>query len=256
MNSLIARHLCLLRPAQSTRTLHASAGLLVGRKHKVFMKKLAAKHRKEQLKVFEAEELEHEKDDAMIPPEGKFDDYGHHTFGHLLLESVRDVRKYERMIEFELPTLVERAKPFNPPSSECILHFESSATMGEKFLAQDRKVVLRVKVAKLGLKTPELHKFLLLVGVRYNPQSDELKMSEDREATSLLNKKRLADTLTTLIAQAKNKESYVDVPLDYNYLNRGHTKNIPRKWSIRPPRYRLRSEISGKLPRLPEWLLD
>ncbi|KAJ2802245.1 37S ribosomal protein S24, mitochondrial [Coemansia guatemalensis] len=192
----------------------------------------------------------------MLPPEGKFDDYGHHTFGHLLLESVRDVRKYERMIEFELPTLSEHAKPFKPPSSECILHFESSATMGEKFLAQDRKVVLRVKVAKLGLKTPELHKFLLLVGVRYNPQADELKMSEDREATSLLNKKRLADTLTTLIAQAKNKESFADVPLDYTYLNREPIKNIPRKWTANLSKHQIRSGKLKKKAELPEWLSD
>ncbi|KAJ2607917.1 37S ribosomal protein S24, mitochondrial [Coemansia sp. RSA 1365] len=250
MNALIVRHLRLMRSAQPTRNLHVSAGLLVGRKHKVFMKKFAAEHRKEQLKAFEKEELEYENDDGMAPPEGKFDDYGHHTYGHLLLESIRDVRKYERMIEFELPTLVEHAKPFKPPSSECILHFESSATMGEKFLAQDRKVILRVKVAKLGLKTPELHKFLLLVGVRYNPQSDELKMSENREATSLLNKRRLADTLASLIAQAKNEDSFADVPLDYTYLNRGITQNIPKKWTIKPSKLLIQSEKSKKNTKL------
>ena len=60
-----------------------------------------------------------------------------------------------------------------------------------------------VKVEKLGLNDAERHKFLLLVGPRYDPYKDELKMSEDREQTSLENKKRLSDTLDKLLAEAK-----------------------------------------------------
>ncbi|KAI9501309.1 mitochondrial ribosomal subunit protein-domain-containing protein, partial [Coemansia spiralis] len=159
----------------------------------------------------------------------EFDD--HHYYGHLLMESVRDVRKYVRQMKFEFPTLAEHAKPFRAPPAPNILQFESSSTMGEKFQAEDRKVVLRVKVAKLGLTGTELHKFILLAGVRYNPRKDELKMSESREISSLLNKKRLGDTLAALIAEAKNDaDSFIDVPLDFRHVGYKPKAYFPKEW--------------------------
>ncbi|KAJ2828252.1 37S ribosomal protein S24, mitochondrial [Coemansia erecta] len=159
----------------------------------------------------------------------QYDD--HHTAGHLLLESIRDVRKYMRQAEFEIPTLAEHAKPFTPPSAREILHFERSVTIGEEYLAQDRKVLLRLKVSHLGLKGAELHKFILLAGERYNPETDELKMSEKRESTSLMNKKRLADTLVALITEAKNSDdTFKDVPLDFSYRGYKPAPEFPKEW--------------------------
>ncbi|KAI9470263.1 mitochondrial ribosomal subunit protein-domain-containing protein [Coemansia mojavensis] len=182
--------------------------------------------RKEHSQIYEEEDQFFDLEEMT---EWEYDD--HHTFGHLLLDSVRDVRKYLRQIQFEHPTLAKHAKPFQPLPKQNILQFERSFTMGEKYLAQDRKAVLRVKVAQLGLKDLELRKFLLLAGVRYNPETDELKMSESREATSLLNKKRLADTLVSLITEAKKKDDmFADVPLEFSYHKYKPNPALPAEW--------------------------
>ncbi|KAI7830042.1 mitochondrial ribosomal subunit protein-domain-containing protein [Kickxella alabastrina] len=227
MSSVLARSLRLTQQQQQQvtqgyRALHASSVSLTGRnKKKVNFKAHAIKNRKEHAEIYDeqdrAYDMEHMED-------WEYDD--HHTYGHLFLESIRDVRKYVRMMKFEHPTLAQHAKAFKPPQADThFLKFESSV------LAQDRKVVLRLQVAKLGLKGAELHKFLLLVGVRYNPQTDELKMSENREATSLLNKKKLADTLVELIAEAKKKDDmFADVPLDFAYHGYKHKMPFPTEW--------------------------
>ncbi|KAJ1796399.1 37S ribosomal protein S24, mitochondrial [Coemansia sp. RSA 2399] len=162
--------------------------------------------------------------------DGESDD--HHLYGHLLLESIRDVRKYTRQMKFEHPSLADYKKPFQAPPESHILEFESSATMGEKVQAHDRKVMMRVKVSKLGLSAPELRKFVLLAEARYNPQRDELKMSESREVSSLLNKKRLADTLAALITEAKKKDdSFADVPLDFVHYKYKPKPVFPESWT-------------------------
>ncbi|KAJ1802063.1 37S ribosomal protein S24, mitochondrial [Coemansia sp. RSA 2599] len=210
-----------------TRSLHASGVQLVGRsKRKVNFKAHAIKNRKEHAEIYDEQDRAY---DMEHMGDWEYDD--HHTYGHLLMDNIRDVRKYVRLMKFEHPTLAQHAKPFRPPPSTHVLRFESTVTVGDKVQAQDRKVVLRVKVSQLGLKGPELHKFLLLVGVRYNPETDEIKMSESREATSLLNKKRLADTLNVLIAEAKKKDDmFADVPLDFSYHKYKYKMPFPAEW--------------------------
>ncbi|KAJ2778266.1 37S ribosomal protein S24, mitochondrial [Coemansia interrupta] len=209
------------------RSLHTTSIAQVGRnKRKVNFKACAIKNRKEHAEIYDEQDRAY---DIETVGDWEYDD--HHTYGHLLLDNVRDVRKYVRLMKFEHPTLAQYARPFRVPSSEHVLRFERSVTMGDKTQAQDRKVVLRVRVAQLGLKGPELHKFLLLVGVRYDPQTDELKMSEDREATSLLNKKRLADTLNQLIGEAKKKDDmFGDVALDFTHRKYKHKMAFPEEW--------------------------
>ncbi|KAJ2651504.1 37S ribosomal protein S24, mitochondrial [Coemansia sp. RSA 1250] len=235
MSSIITRHVRLSHTAQLACSLHASSVQLVGRKKRLTRPQLKASAmaaRKEHSQIYEEEDQFFDLEEMT---EWEYDD--HHTFGHLLLDSVRDVRKYLRQIQFEHPTLAKHAKPFQPPPKQNILQFERSFTMGEKYLAQDRKAVLRVKVAQLGLKDLELRKFLLLAGVRYNPETDELKMSESREATSLLNKKRLADTLVSLITEAKKKDDmFADVPLEFSYHKYKPNPALPAEWLRRKQR--------------------
>ncbi|KAJ1966521.1 37S ribosomal protein S24, mitochondrial [Dipsacomyces acuminosporus] len=227
MQAIVALRGRLVRPAQLVRGVHASAIQLAGRKKsKANFKAHAVRNRKEHAEIYDEQDSMFDIDDMET---WEYND--HHTYGHLLLESIRDVRKYARLIKFELPTLAEHAKPFRPPPASNVLRFERSFTLGEKDLSNDRKVVLRVTVSQLGLKGPELHKFLLLAGVRYNPETDELKMSEDRESTSLLNKKRLADTLNALISEAKKKDDmFADVPLDFAHHTHKPRASFPAKW--------------------------
>ncbi|KAJ2159547.1 37S ribosomal protein S24, mitochondrial [Coemansia sp. RSA 552] len=249
MNAVYLRSAHLARTAQIARGIHSSSVQLVGRK------KVSARHanvlKKRRTGVYKEE---YEKDRVYLTqmddevegdilsdkPDEKTDEpdpmgpADHHTFGHYLIENLQDVRKYSRMMLHELPTLAGHAQPYVAPAQGSILRFERSFTMGETHAPEDRKTVLRVKVADLQLKPAELHKFLLLVGVRYDPTTDELRMSEKREASSLLNKKRLADTLTALIAEAKSTDdTFADVPLDFSYARHKHKPKatIPLEWA-------------------------
>ncbi|KAJ1664296.1 37S ribosomal protein S24, mitochondrial [Coemansia sp. RSA 1813] len=231
MNSIIATHLRLAKTAKTTSTavrlMHASAVLQAGRKKKGPIRQVTSSERKVHAALYEQEDQEND-----IEQLQEWENDDHHVYGHLLMESIRDVRKYARQMKFEHPALAEYKKPFRAPSESQILEFESSATMGEKSQANDRKVLLRVKVSKLGLSAPELHKFVLLAESRYNPQKDELKMSESREVSSLLNKKRLADTLAELITEAKKKDdSFTDVPLDFVHYKYKPKLMFPKSWN-------------------------
>ncbi|KAJ2013038.1 37S ribosomal protein S24, mitochondrial [Coemansia sp. S610] len=56
-------------------------------------------------------------------------------------------------------------------------------------------------------------------------------MSESRELSSLLNKKRLADTLDALIAEANKKDdSFADVLLDFKYCDYKPKAKFPLEW--------------------------
>ncbi|KAJ2860383.1 37S ribosomal protein S24, mitochondrial [Coemansia aciculifera] len=228
MNTLIAARSCLARPVQLVRAMHSSAIQQAGRnKNRVAFKKYAAINRKEHAALYDEQDQAYT---SMTQPD-IWEEGDHHTYGHLLMESVRDVRRYVRQMKYEHPTLVEHAKPFRPPPASHILRFERSITMGERHLPSDRKVLLRVQVAQLGLKGPALRKFVLLAGSRYNPVTDELKMSESREPSSLLNKRRLADTLNALVAEANKKDdSFADVPLDFKYCDYKPKAKFPLAW--------------------------
>ncbi|KAJ2005928.1 37S ribosomal protein S24, mitochondrial [Coemansia thaxteri] len=228
MRALFSPRLCLVRAAQQARAIHVSAIQQAGRSkdNRVNFKRYASINRKEHAAIYDDQDQNY----RMDMMEG-WDSDDHHTYGHLLMESVRDVRRYVRQMKFEHPTLAEHAKPFRPPPTSHMLQFERSVTMGEKHLAGDRKVVLRVQVARLGLKGPALHKFVLLAGSRYNPETDELKMSESRETSSLLNKKRLADTLSALIAEARTTDdTFADVSLNFDYYDYKPKPKFPLEW--------------------------
>ncbi|KAJ1937573.1 37S ribosomal protein S24, mitochondrial, partial [Linderina macrospora] len=167
MRSLITRS---LQRAQPVRSIHTSSVALAGReKRKVDFKSYARVNRKAHAELYDDQDAKFDLDGMET---WEYND--HHTYGHLLLESVRDVRKYVRLEKFELPTLAKHAKAFRPPPATHCLRFERTYTHGDKNQAEDRKVKVRVTVSQLGLKGPELHKFLLLAGVRYNPATDEL----------------------------------------------------------------------------------
>ncbi|KAJ2481929.1 37S ribosomal protein S24, mitochondrial [Coemansia sp. RSA 2131] len=179
----------------------------------------------------ELDEIEGLRDDVDYGFEEGVDDSDFHTYAHLLANSINDVKKYLRQMHVEFPTLAQHASPFNPPPENKFLRFERSVTIGDKHLSDDRKVLLRLQVSKLGLKGAELRKFLLLVGDRYNPEIDELKMSENRESSSLLNKKVLADTLIALITEAKKTDDqFADIPLDFSSRGYKPAPKFPTEW--------------------------
>ncbi|KAG0336429.1 37S ribosomal protein S24, mitochondrial [Podila minutissima] len=100
------------------------------------------------------------------------------TVGYDTMEAQREVRKYLRITKYELPKLKDFVKPFQPPTKTQILRFRTSTYLGEANHPAAPKVVLTVPTKSLPLTNPELHKFLLLVGPRYDPVKEAKKDPE------------------------------------------------------------------------------
>ncbi|KAG0369744.1 37S ribosomal protein S24, mitochondrial, partial [Gamsiella multidivaricata] len=86
----------------------------------------------------------------------------------------------------------------------------------------------------LPLTNPELHKFLLLVGSRYDPMKKVVKMSCEKFQDRSQNFKWLSDTLDRLINEAKNDpEAVADVPLDLRHAAKNMKPKVrfPKEWN-------------------------
>ncbi|OBZ87237.1 37S ribosomal protein S24, mitochondrial [Choanephora cucurbitarum] len=168
--------------------------------------------------------------DVDFMPKFDFDDQT--TIGHSIFDNIREVRKYLRKTEFELPKLNAYAKPFEAPKADQILKFKSHTYLGEGHPVE-RKAVLSVNVDKLELSETEKHKFLLLSGSRYNVNTNELVMSSERFPHRKQNKKFLIDTLNKLIKESKDtKDTFADIPL--NLPKPKQRLEFPKEW-IRSP---------------------
>ncbi|KAG0164392.1 37S ribosomal protein S24, mitochondrial [Apophysomyces sp. BC1034] len=170
----------------------------------------------------------------------EFDDQT--TIGHELFENIREVRRYLRKTEYELPKLSAFAKPFEPPSSDQILKFKSHTYLGEGHPVE-RKVVLTVKVSDLKLTDAERHKLLLLSGPRYDVNTDEIKLSSEKFPHRKQNKKIVSDILDALVAEAKDAtDSFADVPLD---LPQPKKKLVfPAEWA-RPAQQQIEVQVES-----------
>ncbi|ORZ27777.1 mitochondrial ribosomal subunit protein-domain-containing protein [Lobosporangium transversale] len=164
--------------------------------------------------------------------EFQFDD--NTTTGYNVLEAQREVRQYLRITKYELPKLKAFVKPFQPPSKTQILRFRATTYIGEPSHPAAPKVVMTVDVNSLPLTNPERHKFLLLVGPRYDPVKKQVKMSCEKFQDRSQNFKWLSDTMDKLINEAKkDPESVSDVPLDLRYAAKNLKPKLrfPKEWN-------------------------
>ncbi|KAF9544012.1 37S ribosomal protein S24, mitochondrial [Mortierella hygrophila] len=162
----------------------------------------------------------------------QFDDSS--TIGYDRMEAQREVRKYLRITKYELPKLKAFVKPFQAPTSTQILRFRTTTYLGESNHPAGPKVVMTVDTKSLPLTNVELHKFLLLVGSRYNPANNEIKMSCEKFQDRSQNFKWLSDTLDKLINEAKKEpESVSDVPLDLRHAAKSIKPKVrfPKEWN-------------------------
>lgn len=106
-------------------------------------------------------------------------------------------------------TVPEFARPFRPPNKFQVLRFRYTSYLGENHPAA-KKVVLMVKVKKLreALQSdPRIddaweHKFKLLCGPRYHPETDTLHMSCDQFPYPAQNKRWLSNKIDELVNAA------------------------------------------------------
>jgi len=103
--------------------------------------------------------------------------------------------------------LAELAKPFQPPTADMPLRFRYTTYMGEQHPAE-KKVVLEFTPADMpNLTEIQRDKLRKLVGVRYNPETDIVKMSCEMFETQAQNKRYLGDLVDKLLEEARVRNS-------------------------------------------------
>lgn len=151
----------------------------------------------------------------------EFDDIT--TAGHAELDQHREAREYARIAAYEMPLLARMslvicspdithgpiadvllgyAQPFQPPSTSHKLRFRYTTYMGEKH-PSETKVVLEFTTMDLELSPVSRRKLIKLVGVRYNPEKDIVRMSCEMFETQAQNKRYLSDLMDKLLMEAK-----------------------------------------------------
>ncbi|CCG83137.1 Inner membrane protein oxa1-2 [Taphrina deformans PYCC 5710] len=149
------------------------------------------------------------------------------------LHEHRELRKYYRKMVYELPSLVEFTREFEPPARDEILQFRYTTFFGEDHPSTS-KVVLEVDIRKLGLEKVDMIKLMKLAGTRINHDTYQLKMSSERFLDPAQNKKYLSDTLDRLVTEAKDKsDTFEDIPLDRRHMKNNRKPPFPKEWNIR-----------------------
>lgn len=95
-------------------------------------------------------------------------------------------------------------------------------------------MVLTIQTKSLPLTNPELHKFLLLVGPRYDPVREEIKMSCEKFQDRSQNFKWLSDTLDKLLEESKKEpEAMKELPLDLRHAAKNMKPKVrfPKEWN-------------------------
>lgn len=126
----------------------------------------------------------------------------------------------------------EYAKPFQLPPKTHLLRFRYTTYMGEQHPAE-AKVVVELSTEDLTpryLSQGQRNTFIKLVGPRYNPDTHIVRMSCERFSSQAQNKRFLGDLVNTLIEEAKQGDSFADVPLDLRHHKSKPRVSYPSGW--------------------------
>ena len=114
--------------------------------------------------------------------------------------------------------------------------------MGETHPAQN-KIVVEFCTADLPLTPAQRLKLVKLVGVRYDPRKDLVKISCEMFETPAQNKRYLGDLVDTLMLEAKNestaeggKDKFEDVRPDFRHIKHKKRHAFPSAWKMTPER--------------------
>ena len=105
--------------------------------------------------------------------------------------------------------------------------------MGETHPAA-KKIVLEFCTRDLpGLTEAQRIKLIKLVGPRYNPETDIVKMSCEMFETQAQNKRYLGDLVDTLMTEAQDDtDTFEDVPLDFRHHKYKPKVEFPESWNM------------------------
>jgi small subunit ribosomal protein S35 len=112
--------------------------------------------------------------------------------------------------------------------------------MGESHPAA-KKVVVQFCTRDLpNITEAQRIKLIKLAGVRYNPDTDVVKMSCEKFEAPAQNKRYLGDLIGNLITEAKNsKDMFEDVPLDFRHHKPKKVPMFPEEWKMTPDRVQM-----------------
>lgn len=142
------------------------------------------------------------------------------ALGHLQLRDHRVQREYNRIAAYELPQLTKFASEYRPPTSSQVLRFRYTSYLEEDHPGES-KVVVTFKTNDLkDLNDKQRHKLRLLVGSRYNPDTDTVKISSASFPEATQNVRYIGELITKLLIEAKDlsKQSFEDIPLRYSHV--------------------------------------
>ncbi|KAJ6017549.1 hypothetical protein N7451_000928 [Penicillium sp. IBT 35674x] len=162
------------------------------------------------------------------------------SMAHASMEVHREMREYARIAAWDMPMLSKLASPFTLPPQNHILRFRYTTYMGEQHPAEP-KVVVELASKDLTpkhLTEAQRQTFLKLVGTRYNPQTDIVRMSSEQFGSRAQNKRYLADLVNSLIKEAKTGDSYADIPLDLRHHKPKIRPQFPDSWKMTDERRR------------------
>ncbi|KAL3464081.1 mitochondrial ribosomal subunit protein-domain-containing protein [Aspergillus heterothallicus] len=162
------------------------------------------------------------------------------TPAHAELELHRELREYARITAWDMPFLSKLAQPFTLPPQTHILRFRYTTYLGESHPAEN-KVVVELSSRDLvpDYLSEEQHQtFLKLVGPRFNPDTDIVRMSCEKFATRAQNKRYLGDLVGSLLKEAKEGDSFADIPLDLRHHKPKKRNGFPKSWVMTENRKR------------------
>lgn len=147
-------------------------------------------------------------------------------------------------------TKTELARPFEPPTAANPFRFRYTSYLGESHPAAN-KVVVEFSPSDLSLTSGQRDKLIKLAGPRYNPSSDLIKLSTEQFDTQTQNKRFLGETITSLIAEAKDaKDTFEDVPFDFRHHKPKVRHEFPKEWILTAERKKYLAEKRAEMARL------
>ena len=154
--------------------------------------------------------------------------------GHMELAQHREIRQYARWSAWELPLLSKLARPFEQPTAAQALRFRYTTYMGEDHPAAS-KVVVEFSPKHLPLTAEQQLKLIKIVGPRYNPDKDLVRMSAESFETQAQNKRYLGDLVGKLVAEAKDpSDMFDDLQVDLRHAQKKRRKYVafPEEWKM------------------------
>lgn len=108
--------------------------------------------------------------------------------------------------------------------------------MGESHPAENKVVVeftTKDIASASNLTEKQRIKLVKLVGVRYNPDKDLVRMSCENFETAAQNKRFLGDLVQSVVKEAQDaKDTFEDIPLDFRHHKPKKIASFPDSWKI------------------------